>query len=304
MSVEALRRAEPSVPVSARAILLLVALLWGLNYIATNFGLRAFSPWAFRTLSFLGAAVLLVLLAPMIRANLQVASLRDNVHLFVSGTFACGGFGVLSAISILHTSTGRSAICAYTMPIWVALLGRIFLKEKMTPDKIAALSLCCLGLLVLLWPLLMAGVSFGALAAIGSAICWAIGIVYLKWAQVAAHPLAVAVRQLLAGALASAIGMAFTGWGVSSPVRSLPILGLAYGIIIGTAVSYPLWFNVLERLPATIAGLGTLLVPVFGVIASALILGERPTPADMTGFALILLAAVIALKPPSQRNAA
>lgn len=293
-----MQQAQTSAPMSARAILLLVAMLWGLNYIATNFALRAFSPWTFRTLSFLGAAALLALLAPIIRASLRVASLRDNIHLFVSGAFACGGFGVLSAISILHTSTGRSAICAYTMPIWVALLGRIFLKERMSPAKIVALTLCGLGLLVLLWPLLTAGASFGAFAAIGSAICWAIGIVYLKWAKVAAHPLAVAVRQFLAGAFASAIGMAFTGWGVSMPVGSLPILGLGYGILVGTAISYPLWFTVLERLPATIAGLGALLVPVFGVFASALVLGERPTPADMIGFALILAAAVIALKSP------
>lgn len=66
------------------------------------------------------------------------------------------------------------------------------------------------------------------------------------------------------------------------------------------SVAYQLWFKVLDQLPAGTAGLGTLLVPVFGVIAAAIVLGERPTPADLIGFALILMAAVIALRAPAQ----
>ncbi|WP_407948406.1 DMT family transporter [Parvibaculum sp.] len=300
MSVTSAASGQTSEPFAARAALLLVAFLWGVNYIATNFGLRAFSPWTFRTLSFLAGAGLLAILAPMIGASLRVRKVSDRFHLIVSGLFACGGFGALSAIAILYTSTGRAAICAYTMPIWVALAARVILKETLTTARIAALVLCAAGLLVLLWPLIQAGVSLGALAAIGSAICWAIGIVYLKWARVPAHPLAVAIYQLLAGALVSIIGMLFTGVGVDAPVGVLPWLGLLYGVVAGTAVAYPLWFKVLDRLPAGTAGLGTLLVPVFGVIASAIVLGERPTPADLFGFALILIAAAIALRAPAQ----
>lgn len=300
MSVTSASSGQTSEPFAARAALLLVAFLWGVNYIATNFGLRAFSPWTFRTLSFLAGAGILALLARFVGASLRVEKTSDRFHLFVSGLFACGGFGALSAIAILYTSTGRAAICAYTMPIWVALAARVILKETLTSARLVALGLCAIGLLVLLWPLIDAGVSLGALAAIGSAICWAIGIVYLKWARVPAHPLAVAIYQLLAGALTSIVGILFTGLGIDGPVGFLPWLGLIYGVVAGTAVAYPLWFKVLDRLPAGTAGLGTLLVPVFGVVASAIVLGERPSQADLVGFALILIAAMIALKAPSQ----
>lgn len=96
MSVTSAASGQTSEPFAARAALLLVAFLWGVNYIATNFGLRAFSPWTFRTLSFLAGAGLLAILAPMIGASLRVRKVSDRFHLIVSGLFACGGFGALA----------------------------------------------------------------------------------------------------------------------------------------------------------------------------------------------------------------
>lgn len=96
---------------SARFALVAVAVLWGVNYIATDLGLRAFSPWFFRTLIFLAGAGLLILGARLVGVGLGVGSVRQRWHLAVSGCLACGGFGVLSALALLQTSTGRAAIC-------------------------------------------------------------------------------------------------------------------------------------------------------------------------------------------------
>ncbi len=60
--------------------------------------------------------------------------------------------------------------------------------------------------------------------------------------------------------------------------------------ILGNGVAYGLWFTIVRRLPATTASLGVLGSPVIGVVTSVLILGERPTAADMVGFALIFSA--------------
>ena len=51
-----------------------------------------------------------------------------------------------------------------------------------------------------------------------------------------------------------------------------------------------LWFGVIQRASASTASLGTLMVPVFGVIGAVIVLGERPTAADIAGFALLFLA--------------
>jgi len=57
--------------------------------------------------------------------------------------------------------------------------------------------------------------------------------------------------------------------------------------VLALALAYFLWFQLLERVPSATAALGTLLIPVFAVIGSAIILGERPTLLDFAGFALI-----------------
>jgi drug/metabolite transporter (DMT)-like permease len=279
-----------------RILLLAVAVIWGLNWPSVKFALRGFPVWTFRAISFGGAALILVLAARSMGVSLRIEKAVDRVHLAVAGLFNTAGFGVLTAVAMLNTSTGRTAICAYTMPIWVALLGRVALGERLTTPRMVSLGLGSAGLLVLLWPLVATGIPIGAIVAIGSAISWAVGTVYQKWAGVTAHLLAIAVWQLMAGVVAAAIGVLFAGIGPLTSVGAIPLLALVYTTVGGTAIAYLLWFQIVQRLPAGTAGLGTLLVPVVGVIASVVLLGEKPTHADLVGFALIFVAAVVALR--------
>jgi drug/metabolite transporter (DMT)-like permease len=65
--------------------------------------------------------------------------------------------------------------------------------------------------------------------------------------------------------------------------------------IFANGVAYGLWFAIIRRVPAATASLGVLGSPVIGIIASILILGERPTAADFVGFALIFAASTCVL---------
>jgi len=79
-------------------------------------------------------------------------------------------------------------------------------------------------------------------------------------------------------------------------------LALAFAALVGSAFAYLLWFEIVRTLPATTASLGVLSVPVIGIVASVLILGERPTFADLVGSALILVAAAVVLLAPEVRS--
>ncbi|MBK0418864.1 DMT family transporter [Leucobacter sp. CSA1] len=281
---------------TSRATLLLVTAIWGVNFVSARFGLDAMTPWAFRALSFGGGALLLLLLALVLRVRLRLPRSIDYLHLLVAGAFGVAGFGVLSAIALLNTTAGRTSIVVYTMPIWVALLSRFFLGEVLGAKRVAAMCLGILGLGVLMLPVLADGFSIGVLAALAAALSWAVGTVYLKWARPDAPPLAVTVWQLLAGAVVSAAALLIEGGRILHAAPGPTAwAGLAYTTLIGTAVAYLLWFQVVQRLPASVAGLGTLLVPVFGMLSGVLLLGERPTLFDAAGFALILAAGVLAL---------
>jgi drug/metabolite transporter (DMT)-like permease len=85
-------------------------------------------------------------------------------------------------------------------------------------------------------------------------------------------------------------------------VRSL--FGMIYSGIIGTGLCYFLWFIIVRQLPAATASLGVVASPVLGVVAAMIVLGERPTPYDGIGFALMLLAsAIVVLKPDGAAQA-
>jgi drug/metabolite transporter (DMT)-like permease len=75
---------------------------------------------------------------------------------------------------------------------------------------------------------------------------------------------------------------------------------LVYNGIGGMAIAPLLWLYILQRLPATISGLNALAVPLVGVIAAWIQLGERPSTAEGIGMALIL--GGLALLMNSQRN--
>jgi drug/metabolite transporter (DMT)-like permease len=78
----------------------------------------------------------------------------------------------------------------------------------------------------------------------------------------------------------------------------LALAAVVFTGAVGAGIAYIIWFDSVRRLSAATASLGILAAPVIGVISSTIILGERPTTADIVGFALILVAAACVLMVP------
>ena len=276
---------------SASLLVLAMGLGWGVNWIAPRVILEWLPPWTMRALG-IGLGALTIFVAAYVRRTALDIPRPQRLHIVVSAVFNVLILNVCSAYSQIFGTTSRAIVIVYSMPIWSALLARIFLKERLGKLTLLALGLCAAGLVVLIWPVARVGIPFGVLFAFGGAWSWAVGTVYLKWADIRADSLAITAWQLLLGFLALAFGML---WFEGSPhAVSLPtnvILWILYNGTLGLGLAYFLWFLVIESLPAVTASLGTLLVPVIGMIGSALVIGERPGPDEIFGFALILAAA-------------
>jgi drug/metabolite transporter (DMT)-like permease len=280
--------------VRAGASLLAVCVLWGLNWPAVKLALNDVQPWTLRTAG-LGIGALTLMAFAMLRgASLRIPRGRPCLHILVAGGLNVAAYNILTSYAQIGTTTGRAAFCAYTMPVWVSLMAAPILKERLDRPRIIALAAAITGLAVLLRPLLGSGLPLGILFALGAALSWAGGTVYLKWAAVEASPIAVAAWQLAAGAGAVAVGGVVLG-AHGGTLHLVSALALAYNAVAGTALAYFLWFGAVRHLPAGTAGLGTLMVPVIGATASAFLLGDRPTASDLLGFALIVVAAICAL---------
>jgi drug/metabolite transporter (DMT)-like permease len=291
-----------SAATTAKLLVVVMGFAWGFNWIATRIILSALPPWTMRTLG-IGLGDLTLFVAAAVTGVSLVVPRGERLKILIAAVFNVGIFNVCSAYAQVYGTTSRAIVIAYSMPIWAALLAHFVLKEKLNAVKLAALALCATGLAILIFPLARAGFPFGALLALGCAWAWAAGTVYLKWAKIRAATLAIAAWQLLFGWLMLLAGMLmFDGLPQLAPLPAHVVAWIAYNGLIGMGLAYFLWFVVVDRLPTATASLGSLLVPVVGVIGSAIVVGERPSLTDMIGFACIFVAAASVLLQPDTRH--
>jgi drug/metabolite transporter (DMT)-like permease len=212
-------------------------------------------------------------------------------------------FQILSSFAQLSGATTRAIIITYSMPIWTTVLSRLFLGERLNTVRWLAFMLCVVGLTILVWPLFTAGFPLFVFYSLGCAWSWAIATVYIKWARVTIEPLANAAWQLLFGlGFITAGSFIVEGYPHLWPLHNETIMAVLFVGLFGVGLAHFLWWSIVGRLPTITASLGSLLVPVIGVSASAVALGEQLTAPDIVGFAMIFAAAACVLLQPNVRH--
>ena len=286
----------------AKLLVLLLAFAWGFNWIAAAFALQEVPPWSLRFVGTGIGAVTLVLATWLSGRSLTVPPGAFK-HILVAGFFNVAVFNIFSAFSQLYGATSRAVIITYSMPIWASVLAWLILGDRLDRVRLIALGLCVTGLTILVWPLFSAGVPLGVFFALGCAFAWTIATVYMKWAEVDVDPLVNAAWQLLFGTLLLTFGMLlFEGYPQVWPISPRAAFSILFIGLFGVGLAHFLWWAIVGKLPTITASIGSLLVPVVGVIASAAVLGEQPSITDIIGFASIFAAAACVLLQPTARH--
>ncbi len=284
-------------------MLVALSFAWGLTWPAMKIALSDIPPFSMRSGSLAVGTAALYVLARLWGNDLRIKRRFDWVHVFVICLFNIVLFSMCTVFAQLYATTGRVAMLVYTMPIWASLMARVILGERFTRTGALALGLCCIGMAVLIYPLALNGVPIGIVLALGGAIGWAAGTIYMKWSEIAIDPVALALWQGLIGivVLGTCIPL-FQDSVHLFNARHEALIGLVISGLFGTGLAYFLWYNVVQMVPAMTASLGVLSAPVIGVISSAIIIGERPTLPDIVGYVLIFLAsACVMLQPQAGR---
>jgi drug/metabolite transporter (DMT)-like permease len=257
-------------------------------------------PFSMRVATMFIGAVTLWLLTRLRRRSFALRSPTVVAHVVAASFFNVVAFSIFTPFAQLHAATSRVTILVYTMPIWASLLARLVLGERLNATRAIALALCVAGMAVLIYPLAATGIPAGILLALGAAMSWAAGTIYLKWARINADPMAVTFWQIVVAFVAiSACQPVFEDSLHLWPVQPKTMAALVFSGLVGSGIAYFLWFDIVRRLPAMTASLGALSVPAVGIVASVVMLGERPTAPDIVGFALIFAAAAFVLLAPS-----
>lgn len=221
------------------------------------------------------------------------------------GSFAILGWMVFSAYGVSQMPAGRASIIAFTMPLWATLFAAYVLGERITMTKVAGLLLGLLGLGVLIGPdlLILKRAPVGAFFMLSAAISWAIGTVLLKKITWQVPTLSNIAWQLLLSSIPVTLVAAW-----SEPLPDLTTLSGSVVIALVYIFLFPMsfcqwaYFKTVGLLPASIAAIGTLMVPVIGVYSSYLILDEKVGIADLLALLLVLSALVLVLLIPAWKS--
>lgn len=278
-------------PRAAYLLLGIVMLIWAANWPIMKWGLGFITPLWFAVARFsIAAACLFAFLLATRRLRLPP---RGDLSVLLSvGVLQMGVFVMLVNVALLHVPAGRSAILAYTTPLWVLPGAVLFLKEKIRPLALGGLLLGVAGVATLFNPSALdtsrPGVVSGHLMLVGGAACWAFAIVHVRGHRWVTGPLELAPYQML---IAIAV-MTPCALAIEGPPRFVwsPELCtvLAYNGPIATAFCFSATLAATRSLPAMTTSLSFLAVPVLGAVMSTLALGETLGLDLVLGFVLIL----------------
>jgi probable blue pigment (indigoidine) exporter len=249
---------------------------WGLNFPIMKHLLTEWPPLSARGLCGIAGAAALALIALARRQSLGVPRQLWSRLVLVS-LLTIGGWVAFMGLALLWLSASEAAVLGISIPVWVALLAWPILGERLSPVRAISLTIALAGISVLIGGngLEASVVKLpGLLCALAGAVCVALGTVLTKHFPLAMPPLALAAWQVGIGCLPIAV----VGLAVEQPhLASLSGVGWAsmiYMTLIQFCLCYVCWFAALERLPAATASIGTLLVPVIGVLAAGAMLHE------------------------------
>lgn len=281
--------------VGARLMLVVLCMIWGVTWPIMKIALMEIPPFSMRTMTSALGALVLYLVCVARGRSLRLPNAKAWVHVTIASLLNVAAFSVFGSIAQLTATTSRVTVLAYTLPIWSVLFGWLFLGERPNRVQTAALCLCGAGLAILIYPLAEAGIPPGIWFALITGVSWAAGTIYLKWARIQADPMGVASWQVtIAFFVLLACLLIFEGR-LHVHASALALGATVFTGLFANGIAYGLWFAIVRRLPATTASLGVLGSPVIGVVASIVILGERPTAPDLIGFAFILAASTCVL---------
>jgi drug/metabolite transporter (DMT)-like permease len=286
------------------ALLLLLSFLWGTAYLFMRASAPAFgaAPMIFLRMAL---ASLLVLL-PLTIARTGLAPLRDNWRrmLVMGGAFTALPFLGLG-YSALAIEAGLMAILQSTAPLFAAIVGHLWLGERVTRSRAAGLAVGFAGVGVLVWDKVGAieAASLAILTTLAVTAMWGVSANYARARMAHVDPIALATGSLTVAALLLA-PLAWFTWPAAMPdakawaeVAFLGVGSSGFGFLI--------YFALLRQVGAVRTVSVTFLNPVVAMLSAVVYLGEPITLRMVAGCAVILAGTslTLGLLPVGRRRA-
>ncbi|MBI5936119.1 MAG: DMT family transporter [Chloroflexi bacterium] len=269
--------------------------IWGATFVATKIALTEVSPATIIWIRF-GIGVLILGATVLARRQFAIPAASDLGMLALLGFVGVTFHQWLQATGLQTTRATNTAWIVATIPVFTALLGWLFLKEKMGWFRVGGIAVAAFGVLLIVSDGNLASLFTGGFGAIGdlliliSALNWAVYTI-LSRRELARHPAArMMFYVMLFGWLFTCIWIFTIGPGLGE-IPALTFKGwmaiLALGIF-GSGFAYIAWYDALQEIPASQLGVFINIEPLITTILAAWMINEPITLITLIGGAIII----------------
>jgi drug/metabolite transporter (DMT)-like permease len=271
--------------------LVLLTLVWGVNWPVMKLGVTDYPPLTFRMLSMWLGLPVLALGMVLLRVPFRVARThwRELFWLALTNMFV---WHALIIVAIKALSSGRAAILGYSMPIFSAVLGALVFGNRLAPRAWGGVAAAALGVVLLLWYEFthLAGSPVGVMLALIAALTWALGTNLLRRTTLPVPTLTICFwMTAMTSVLLTVLSLLFErGQWTAPPAATWGAIGFNAVLIFGFA--HAVWYSMARDLPPVASTLSVMLIPVLGVFSGAWWLGEVLHWQDWAAVLLMVLA--------------
>ena len=271
--------------------LLLMALIWGVNFSVVKYGTTALAPLAYNGIRVALAAVALAIVAHVAREAWPRG--RDLRVMFALGVMGNGVYQLFFIEGVSRTRAGTAALVLAASPAFIALLGRLRGTERLRPIATLGIALSIGGVALVLFGNARgvdeSGSSLlGALLVLCGCLCWAVYTVYLQPYTHRYGGLSLSAVTMVAGAIPLVLvgipAIARTDF-VAVPAAAWG--AVAYSGLLALVVAYYLWYRGVRILGPTRTAMYGNLQPAIALLVAWVTLGEVPTVWQLVGMGMI-----------------
>lgn len=279
-------------------ILVLLTLVWGLNWPIMKLGVTDYPPLSFRALSiWLGIPVLALGLV-VLKVPFRVPRQHWLALLWLAATNMFV-WHVCIILAVKTLSSGRAAILGYTMPIFSAVIGALVFSAVLTRRGWLGVGAAAVGVALLLWHEVtgLAGKPAGVALALVAAATWALGTQLLRRTRIDIPTLTISFwMTVMTAVVISVLSVIFEQPQWKAPSNAT-WWAIGYNAVLIFGYAHAAWFYLARGLPPVASTLSVMFIPVLGVFSGALWLGEVLHWQDWAAVVLMVVAIASVLWP-------
>jgi len=276
-----------------RIELLLLAVIWGASFLFMRVAAPEFGPIALVGIR-VGVAALFLMVVLAWRSGLR-GMLAESRPLTVLGAVSSALPFTLFAYATLYVTAGVAAVLNATAPLFGALVGYFWLRDKLAPARVLGLVVGFGGVIVLFWdgiPLKVGGATLAMIAGLVASLSYGVSVNYTKRRLSAVPPLVTATGSQVAATLLLLPLCAMYWPSVVPSLRSwLCVIGLG---VVCTGIANIIFFRLISQVGPAKAITVTYLIPVSGMLWGLVFLHEPITVGMVIACAVILLGTALA----------